>query len=96
MRRDLITRTVTATKVTVKVINPATDEITTKDVVLGKAIEDSDKIAKLVKKQLKDSTDVFVGVVATEKLEKLYGITVEDFIAHSIELDPTTREEIQK
>lgn len=95
MRRDLITRTVTATKVTVKVINPATDEISTKEVVLGKAVEDADKVTKLVKKQLNDS-EVFVGVVATEKLEKLYGITVEDFIAHSIELDPATREAIQK
>lgn len=89
MRRDLITRTISGTKATVKVINPATDEITTREIMLSKVL-DGDKLEKAVKKELV-AGEVFVAIVAVEKVEKMYGITPSDFMAHAIELDPATR-----
>lgn len=94
MRRDLITRTISGTKVTAKVINPATDEITTKEVVLSKVVKDANKVKKLVSKELSEN-EVLVSITATEQIDKLFGVTVADFMAHAIELDPTTRDTIE-
>lgn len=89
MRRDLITRTISGTKATVKVINPATDEISTREIQLSKVLEGA-KLEKAVRKEL-TSDECFVAITASEKVDKLYGITPSDFMAHAIELDPATR-----
>lgn len=93
MRRDLITRTISGTKATVKVINPATDEVSTREIQLSKVLEGA-KLEKAVKKELK-SDECFVAITASEKVDKLYGITPSDFMAHAIELDPATRDVIE-
>ena len=52
MRRDLITRTISGTKATVKVINPATDEISTREIQLSKVLEGA-KLEKAVRKDIR-------------------------------------------
>lgn len=94
MRRDLITRTISGTKVTAKVVDANTDIISTKELVLNKVVSDTDKVKKLVTKELSEG-EVLVSIVSTEKIDKLYGVTVADFMAHAIELDPATRDEIK-
>ena len=94
MRRDLITRTISGTEVIVKVVNKTTDEISRKSVILNKVVTDSDKAAKLVTKQLAED-EVLIHVESLTKVDKMYGITPADFIAHAIELDPATREAIK-
>lgn len=94
MRRDLITRTISGTEVIAKVVNKTTDEISRKSVILNKVVTDSDKAAKLVTKQLAED-EVLIHVESFTKVDKMYGITPADFIAHAIELDPVTREAIK-
>ena len=94
MRRDLITRTISGTEVIAKVVNKTTDEISRKSVILNKVVTDSEKAAKLVSKQLADD-EVLIHVESLTKVDKMYGITPADFIAHSIELDPATRDFIK-
>lgn len=94
MRRDLITRTISGTEVIAKVVNKATDEISEKSIVLNKVVTENDKAAKLVAKQL-TSDEVLISIKSLVKVDKMYGITPADFIAHAIELDPTTREAIK-
>lgn len=94
MRRDLITRTISGTEVIAKVVNKTTDEISRKSVILNKVVTDSDKAAKLVTKQLAED-EVLIHVESLTKVDKMYGITPADFIAHAIELDPATREAIK-
>lgn len=94
MRRDLITRTISGTKVTAKVVDANTDIISTKELVLNKVVSDTDKVKKLVTKELSEG-EVLVSIVSTEKIDKLYGVTVADFMAHAIELDSATRDEIK-
>lgn len=89
MRRDLITRTISGTKATVKVINPATDVVSTKEVQLSKVLEGA-KLEKAVRKEL-TADECFVAIISSEKVDKLFGITPSDFMAHAIELDPATR-----
>ena len=93
MRRDLITRTISGTKATVKVINPSTDEISTRDIMLPKVLE-GDKLEKAVRKELTPD-EAFVAITTSERVDKLYGITPSDFMAHAIELDPETRDVIE-
>ena len=94
MRRDLITRTISGTEVVTMVANSATNTITEKTITLNKVVEDVEKAKKLVAKQLKDTDEVLVSVKALNKIDKLFGITVADFMAHAIELDPETRNEL--
>ena len=91
MVRDLITRTISGTKVTAKIVNPITDEISRKEIMLSKVVTDAEKVKKLVVRQLDPSTEVLIHVEATEKIDKLFGISVADFMAHAVELDPATR-----
>ena len=95
MRRDLVTRTISGTKVTATVVNAVTKVMTTKDVVLSTTISDEKKLTKAVAKAL-DTNEVLISIDATEKVEKLYGLPITAFMAHAMELDPKTREVINE
>lgn len=95
MRRDLITRTISSTVATAKVVNPTTDEISEKVVALGKAVTDADKVKKLVAKQLDPETEVLIHVKEFHTVDKLYGMTITDFMNAAGELDPETRDFIK-
>lgn len=98
MARNLITRTVIGTKAEVKVVDLTNDTISTKEVTLAKKFEagEVEKVKKAVIKALAgDSTLAVVAVTKVENIEKLYGITVEDFMAHAKELDPDTRKVLE-
>ena len=94
MRRDLITRTISGTEVVTMVANSTTNTITEKTITLNKVVDDVEKAKKLVAKQLKDTDEVLVSIKSLNKIDKLFGITVADFMAHAIELDPETRNEL--
>lgn len=95
MRRDLITRTISATVATVKVVDPATDVISEKQITLPKVVEDAEKVKKLAVKQLDPQSEVLIHVKEFHKVDKLYGMTLTDFMAAAGELDPTTRDFIR-
>ena len=94
MRRDLITRTISGTEVVAMVANSTSNTIEEKTITLNKVVDDADKAKKLVAKQLKD-TEVLVSIKSFTKIDKLFGITVADFMAHAIELDPATRNALE-
>ena len=94
MRRDLITRTISGTEVVAMVANSTTNTIEEKTITLNKVVEDAEKAKKLVAKELKDTDYVLVSIKSFTKIDKLFGITVADFMAHAIELDPATRNEL--
>ena len=95
MRRDLITRTISGTEVVAMVANSTSNTIEEKTITLNKVVEDTDKAKKLVAKQLKDTEEVLVSIKSLTKIDKLFGITVADFMAHAIELDPATRNALE-
>lgn len=95
MRRDMVTRTVVGTKAICKVVDPATEQITVKAVMLtGKyeALEgdEAKPLIKAIKKSLGD-TFVFLKVESLEDCSKLYGLDTTKFMEMAIELDPETR-----
>ena len=92
----MITRAVDGTKATVKVVSRSTDEISTREVYLSKDFtEDAKKCFKECVKALSNDEDlVIINVENVEKVHKLYGLPVEQFMAEAIELDPETRKAI--
>lgn len=91
MRRDMVTRTVLGTKVMAKVVDPATEEITVKEIKLTGAFsaEDTAKVKKAVTKAL--NGEVLVKIESVEEFNKLYGVDTAQFMAIAMELDPVTR-----
>lgn len=95
MRRDLITRTISGTEVIAMVADSTSNTIEEKTITLNKVVEDMEKAKKAVTKELKDTNYVLVSIKSFTKIDKLFGITVADFMAHAIELDPATRNELK-
>lgn len=96
MRKEMVTRGIDGTKATIKVINTATDEITTKDVVLSKDLTgDSKKLNKAVVKTLEEG-EVLIRIESAEVVHKLVGMDMAKFLELAEELDPKTRKVIAK
>lgn len=94
MRKEMVTRGIDGTKATVKVINTATDEISTKELVLSKDLtSDAKKLNKAVVKSLEEG-EVLIRIESAEVIHKLFGMEMSDFLASAVELDPTTRKPV--
>ncbi len=94
-RKYEITRTVENTKVTALVFNKTTAEA--EDVtftVAGRYDVDDKKLAKLVEKMIVSPDLKFIEVVDAHSDNKCYGITLNDFMANAVELDPKTRQPV--
>lgn len=91
----MITRTVVGTSITAKVVNKTTNEIADFTSVVSKVVSDEKgatrELAKVIPAEL-----VIIDIKSFEKVEKLYGITVADFMANAVELDPNTRKPLAK
>lgn len=92
----MITRIVVGTQLTAKVVNKETDEITSKTLILDTKLtaEDSAKAIRLASKTV-SADEVVISVSDFAPVEKLYGVSVEDFMSVAKELDPATRKPIQ-
>lgn len=86
----MITRTVVGTSIAAKVVNKTTNEISDITTVVSKVVTDEKgatrELTKVIPAEL-----VIIDIKSFEKVEKLYGITVADFMANAVELDPNTR-----
>lgn len=91
----MITRTVFGTKVTAKVIDKNTDEVKEYATVLSKVAETEKDATKLLAKVLPEEL-VIIKINSFEKVEKLYGVTVDQFMSMAVELDSETRKPINQ
>lgn len=94
-RRDMVTRTVVGTKAICKVVDPSTEQITVKSVMLTGKYEategdEAKALHKAIKKALGDNF-VFIKVESLEDCSKLYGLDTTKFMEMAVELDPETR-----
>lgn len=91
----MVTRTVIGTEVRVKVVNTATEQISSEIVKLTKAYDDitDSKLNKAVKKALPDDM-VIIKIEALVPVNKLYGLDSAKFMEYAVELDPKTRKPI--
>lgn len=91
----MITRTVLGTTITAKVVNRNTDEVSLYTSVVSKVVTEEKDAVKALAKILPEEL-VIINIVSCEKVENLYGMTVADFMAHAVELDPQTRKPLNK
>lgn len=100
MARNMVTRTVKGTEVTVKVVDAATEQIMQDKVVLAKSFTTTDdegnttvdeaKLKKAVAKAIPEGK-ILVSIVSTERVDKCYGVPVAKFMELAVELDPEKR-----
>ena len=91
MARNMVTRTITGTEVTVKVVDAATEQIVTDTITLGKAFKaDDEKLKKAVAKAIPEGK-ILVSIVDTKEINKCYGMLISAFMEQAVELDPEKR-----
>lgn len=94
-RKYEVTRTVENTKFTALVFNKITAEAENLTfTVAGRYNKDDTKLAKLAQKMIVTPDLKFIEVVDAVCDNKTYGITLNDFMANAVELDPKTRQPI--
>ena len=96
MARNMVTRTVKGTEVTLKVVDAATEQIVPHTLTLaksftstdeaGNSVVDTEKLKKAVTKALPEGR-ILVAIVSSEPVEKCYGIPTSKFMELAVELD---------
>jgi hypothetical protein len=105
MARNMVTRTVRGTQVTVKVVDAASEQIVQETIVLGRdyttkdeagniTIEDEAKLKKAVVKAIPDGK-ILVAIVSATPINKCYGVPTAKFMELATELDPETRRAVE-
>ena len=91
MARNMVTRTVHGTQVSLKVVDTATEQIVEDTLILNKSFDEvDDKLKKAVTKAIA-SDKILVAITGLEKVDKCYGVPVAQFMELAVEIDPQTR-----
>lgn len=103
MARNMVTRTVKGTEVSLKVVDAATEQIVPHTLTLAKSftstdeegntVVNTDKLKKEVTKALPEGL-ILVSIADTKEINKCYGVPTAKFMELAVELDPTTRSAI--
>lgn len=88
------TRSISKQNVIALAFNKETAEPFNTSVTIAPPIADTKKLEKAVAAKVDSDTVKFIEIVDVTVDEKVYGITLEDFMAHAVELDPKTRSAI--
>ena len=91
MKKYPFTRTISSQNVIALVFDKETAEAMNESVVIAPPINDTAKLEKAVAKKIGTTTKKFIEIVDVTVNEKVYGVTMEDFMAVAVELDPKTR-----
>lgn len=93
MRKPMITRTITSTRVRALCVNPQTAESFEEEFLLTGKIADKHKALKRVSKLYNTENCTIVAIRDIKEVNELYGMDEADFIAGAKILDPATRKE---
>lgn len=86
-KKNMITRTVIGTEVTVLAIDVQSAEPQNKTYVLSGSFKDETKLLNAVKRIYDTDTLKNVSVVSAHGLNQLYGMYESDFVEHAMKLD---------
>lgn len=90
-KKFAFTRSISKQNVIALAFNKETAEPFNTFVTIAPPIADTKKLEKAVAAEVDSPTVKFIEIVDVTINEKVYGITLEDFIANAVELDPKTR-----
>ena len=94
MRKPMVTRTITSTKVIALCVNPQTADTFEQVFMLSGNIEDKAKALMKLSKEYNTDDCTIVAVRGLAEVNELYGMDEADFIAGAKILDPATRKEL--
>ena len=92
-REPMVTRTITATKITALCLNIETAEPFNKEVTISGTFKDEKSMMKAAEKLLNTETEKAVHIVSSEEIETLYGMTEQEFIQKAKVLQPRPKKE---
>lgn len=92
-REPMVTRTITATKITALCLNIETAEPFNKEVTISGTFKDEKAMMKAAEKLLNTETEKAVHIVSSEEIETLYGMTEQEFIQKAKVLPPRPKKE---
>ena len=92
-REPMVTRTITATKITALCLNIETAEPFNKAVTISGTFNDEKSMMKAAEKLLNTETEKAVHIVSSEEIETLYGMTEQEFIQKAKVLPPRPKKE---
>lgn len=92
-REPMVTRTITATKITALCLNIETAEHFNKEVTISGTFKDEKAMMKAAEKLLNTETEKAVHIVSSEEIETLYGMTEQEFIQKAKVLPPRPKKE---
>lgn len=95
MRKPMVTRTITSTKVQVLCADTTKAELFNKSVIVPRTYEDDEKLLKVLHKIIDNDQEVVVSIVGKDEQTALYGMSEEDFVANATLLDADTRKPIE-
>lgn len=96
MRKPMVTRTFTTTRVNVMCMDIERGECINKDVELARTYKDDKKLLKAVEEIVNTDTIKAVHIVDKSEIDKLYGMSEQKFLEFAEELDPETRKTIEE
>lgn len=94
MKKYPFTRTISKQNVVALVFDKETAEATNTSVIISPVITDTKKLEKAVAEKLNKDNTVFIEIVDVTVDEKVYGLTLDAFMANAVELDPKTRKPV--
>lgn len=92
-RVSMVTRTITATKITALCLNIETAEPFNKTATLSGTFYDEKSMMKAAEKILNTETERVVHIVSSVEFETLYGMTEQEFIQKAHVLPPRVKKE---
>ena len=95
-RKRMVTRTIESTKVTTLALDVTTSEPQNMTYNLSGVYDNEAKLLKAVQKAFDTDTLKNVHIVSHEKIETIYGMDENTFLAQAVVLDPVTRKPINQ
>lgn len=90
----MVTRTIESTKVNALCMDIQSAEPMNKEFNLSGTYKDEAKLLKAVQKSFDTDALKVVHIVDSEVINTLYGMDENEFLAHAVVLDPTTRKPV--
>ena len=85
--KNMVTRTIVGTEVTLLALDTVSAEPQNVTYTLSGKFKDSKALLKAVQRKFDTDTLKHVSVVSTSAVNQLYGMDESDFIAHAVKLD---------
>lgn len=95
MRKPMVTRSFDLTVSVIMFVETTTQKVYFKEVETPRTYTDNEKLLKVIRSTEETDTIKVVAIQSSRVVTKLYGMSENDFLKYSVELDPETRKALE-